>query len=101
MTTYKNSENSFTIFNNSNKYIIQTNLDNSLFELSEILYENKDWDNVGIFINSFKTSNFDINQVEMFIQKYTIQLLRCKKLNIPYNQFSYEVTEDLKIKYLK
>ena len=101
MTTYKNSENSFTIFHNSNKYIIQTNLDNSLFELSVILYENKDWDNVGIFINSFTTSNFDINQVEMFIQKYSIQLLRCKKLNIPYEQFSYEVTEDLKIKYLK
>ncbi len=73
MTTYKNNENLYTIFHNSNKYILETNLNNSLYELSVIYNHNKAWDNVGIWINCFQVSNFNINEVEMYIQKYSIQ----------------------------
>lgn len=76
MTTYKNAENLFTIFHNSDKYILETNLDNSLYELSVIYNHNKDWDNVGIWINCFTTSNFNIKEVEVYIQKYSIQLTK-------------------------
>lgn len=68
MIIYKTNENTFTIYNNGDKYLVEKNLDLSKWEVSKINKCNMSWDNQGIWIDWISVELND-SDLELEIRK--------------------------------